>query len=123
MRHGFPTAEDVNPSTHHPANGAAEETLDPVRLRRELNEAKEENQLLLNQLHQVQEELERQYLTAKNQVGQHGYPQVQIDSERRARLRAEARCEIMKQTLSWRITAPLRWGLKSLKKRLALNPS
>ena len=125
---GTPLVQDAYTSVDLVANPRIQpgaviyERLDQARLQQEISEAKEENELLLHQLHQVQEELERHSLASQSQGGQHGYLQVQIEAERRARLRAEARCESMKQTLSWRITAPLRWGLKSLRRR-AIHPN
>jgi hypothetical protein len=80
---------------------------DCERVKRELDDAMSENELLLTQLHQVQEELEHYFLQAQQRS------QVTIDCSR-----AQAKLERMERTLSWRITAPLRWGFRPFKRRL-----
>lgn len=86
---------------------AATET-DCERVKRELDDAMSENELLLTQLHQVQEELEHYFLQAQQRS------QVTIDCSR-----AQAKLERMERTLSWRLTAPLRWGFRPFKRRLS----
>lgn len=78
-------------------------------LKRELDDAKEENELLLAQLHQVQEELERYFLQSQSKAPAPAF----YSSD------AQAKLERMEKTLSWRITAPLRWGFRPFKRRLS----
>lgn len=91
------TKAEASPPTVQPQSTA---------VTRELEEAKEENELLLTQLHQVQEELEHYYLQAQSK----SQPMLAYSN-------AQAKLERMEKTLSWRITAPLRWGFRPFKRR------
>ena len=78
-----------------------------------LRELEEENELLLLQLHQVQEELEANYLAGKGAADNRWSAD---QSSELWRLRDELRwkdadLEGMCASWSWKMTAPLRWGL------------
>ena len=66
-------------------------------------ETAQENELLLLQLHKAQEELEAQFLSQKK------------DDIRVKQLRDEI--SRMQQTLSWRVTSPLRWVMWNFYKK------
>ena len=77
-----------------------------------LQDLKEENDLLLQQLHHVQEELERYYLD--NQQLQSGGFETQKMRKRISDL--ERRVRYFENSKSWKITAPLRAVLKLFKR-------
>jgi hypothetical protein len=72
--------------------------------RRELDEVKAENDFLLSQLHEVQEELERCYLEDRSRV----YDVSQSKDYKRVLGERDA----LLNSLSWRVTAPMRWLLR-----------
>ena len=78
----------------------------------QLKDLKEENDLLLQQLHHVQEELERYYLD--NQQLQSGGFETQKMRKRISDL--ERRVRYFENSKSWKITAPLRAVLKLFKR-------
>lgn len=89
----------------------------------DLEELKEENELLLLQLHQVQEELESYYLEGRDLDSSYQQLEAQnkkLEKERRAlKQRAEVlqkKIEDMRKSSSWRLTKPLR-GVNKLFKR------
>lgn len=88
---------------------AAVESESPRRVEQEppepqaLQELQEENEILHLQLHQVQEELEFYYQESQKQVR----PVVKQPSARLNYLETEL--ENVKSSLSWKVTAPLRW--------------
>jgi hypothetical protein len=74
----------------------------------------EENELLLMQLHQVQEELESYFL--QNQDLERKFREVQAEKQEFERKARQARNMLsdVHGSLSWKITAPIRWLLRAL---------
>lgn len=89
-----------------------------------LEDTEQENELLLLQLHQVQEELESYYLQAQEESEKRQKTEKTVESQQKelkekekALAEAEKRLNLIQQSTSWRITAPLR-GPVLLVKRL-----
>ena len=72
----------------------------------QLKEHQEENELLLLQLHQVQEELERYYL--RNLELERAKNGKQPEEKKPSIKRLERRIDLIEHSTSWRLTAPLR---------------
>lgn len=84
----------------------------------ELEELKEENELLLLQLHQVQEELESYYLTNLD-LEKKASKQSKLEKENRVlQQRAQVlsqKIDNMRHSKSWKLTKPLRGFTKLFK--------
>ncbi|ADH86536.1 hypothetical protein [Desulfurivibrio alkaliphilus] len=93
-----------------------------TRQANELKEVKEENELLLLQLHQVQEELESYYLQLQSEQEKHRQAKSELAELKKEQKRHKAkvnqlngRIDRLQKSTSWKITAPMRGLVKLVK--------
>ena len=85
----------------------------------EIKDLQEENELLLLQLHQVQEELESYYLRNLELENRGDYRPAFSEANSR---RLQHRYKLMRESTSWRITAPMRVIVRKLLRKSPAPP-